>query len=105
MRYLRGKGTANAVPILSRISMTAIAVSSCAMIILFSVFNGFESLIDDLYKAFYPEIKITTTKGKFFDPKAISASLTQYEAIEAQSLVIEDYVLVNTCLLYTSHPQ
>lgn len=96
MRYLRGKGTANAVPILSRISMTAIAVSSCAMIVLFSVFNGFESLINDLYKAFYPEIKITTTKGKFFNPKAISDSLAQYEAIAAHSLVIEDNVLVNT---------
>ncbi len=67
VRYLRGKGSANAVPILSRISMVAIAVSSCAMIILFSVFNGFGQLIDDLYKAFYPDIKITTVKGKFFE--------------------------------------
>ena len=96
MRYLRGKGTANAVPILSRISMTAIGVSSCAMIILFSVFNGFENLVDDLYKAFYPEIKITASKGKFFEPNTIKSSLAQMEAIEALSLVIEDNVLVNT---------
>jgi lipoprotein-releasing system permease protein len=92
MRYLRGKGTANAVPILSRISMTAIGVSSCAMIILFSVFNGFENLVDDLYKAFYPEIKITASKGKFFEPNTIKSSLAQMEAIEALSLVIEDNV-------------
>jgi lipoprotein-releasing system permease protein len=97
LRYLRGKGTANAVPILSRISMTAIAVSSCAMIILFSVFNGFESLIDDLYKAFYPDIKITATKGKFFNPNDKCLQyLVKEEAIAAQSLVLEDNVLVNT---------
>ena len=65
-RYLRGKRSANAVPVLSRISMVAIAVGSCAMIVLFSVFNGFEDLIKDLYKAFYPEIRISPAKGKFF---------------------------------------
>ncbi|RYE21685.1 MAG: hypothetical protein EOP51_15010, partial [Sphingobacteriales bacterium] len=66
-RYLRGKRSGNAVPILSRISMVAIGVASCAMIVLFSVVNGFEVLVSDLYKAFYPEIKITAARGKFFD--------------------------------------
>src|SRR3954464_7276009 len=65
-RYLRGKRSANAVPILSRISMVAIAVSSAAMIIIFSVFNGLESVVKDLYKAFYPDIKISASRGKFF---------------------------------------
>jgi len=48
LRYLRGKRSANAVPILSRISMVAIAVSSGAMIIIFSVFNGLESVVKAL---------------------------------------------------------
>ena len=51
---------------LSRISMVAIAVSSAAMIIIFSVFNGLESIVKDMYKAFYPEIRITAARGKFF---------------------------------------
>jgi lipoprotein-releasing system permease protein len=97
LRYLRGKGTANAVPILSRISMLAIAVSSCAMIILFSVFNGFEHLVNDMYKAFYPELKISAAKGKFFNPNdVISTFKGQLLGIEGYSLVIEDNVLVNT---------
>ena len=65
-RYLRGKRSANVVPVLSRISMAAIAVGSGALIVLFSVFNGFEDLIKELYKSFYPDIKITAKKGKFF---------------------------------------
>lgn len=94
-RYLRGRRSANIVPILSRISILAIAVASCAMIVLFSVMNGFEYLIQDLYKAFYPEIKITAAKGKFFElnPQQMQ-SITAVKGITAVSRSIEDNVLL-----------
>lgn len=96
-RYMRGKGSANVVPILSRISMLAIAVGSGALIVLFSVFNGFENLIKDLYKAFYPELRITPAKGKFFalEPAKLQA-IQKIDGITAISRVIEDKVLVNS---------
>lgn len=96
-RYLKGKRGANAVPVLSRISMVAIGVGAAAMIILFSVFNGFEGLVRDLYKAFYPELKITTAKGKFFQ-----LSQEQYnkvatlEGVQVVSKVLEDNVFINS---------
>lgn len=96
-RYLRGKRTANAVPILSRISMVAVGVGAAAMIILFSVFNGFEGLVKDLYKAFYPDIKITAARGKFY--KLEDAQLSEIKAldgIKAVSAVLEDKVLLNS---------
>lgn len=97
LRYLRGKRSANAVPILSRISMVAIAVGSCAMIILLSVFNGFEYLVSDLYKAFYPEIKITAAKGKFFSEDAtLAAAIHNTKGIQTATRVIEDNVLINS---------
>ena len=93
-RYFRGKRSANAVPILSRISMVAIAVGSCAMIILFSVFNGFESLVKETYKAFYPDIKITPLKGKFFELRQDDLNaIKQLKGIHYVSTVIEDNVL------------
>ena len=94
IRYLRGKRSANAVPILSRISMVAIAVSSAAMIIIFSVFNGLEFVVKDLYKAFYPEIRITVARGKFFG--ADSARLNTIRllsGVKAVSTAIEDNAL------------
>jgi lipoprotein-releasing system permease protein len=95
-RYLRGKRGANIVPILSRISMVAIAVGSCAMIVLFSIFNGFEHLIKDLYKAFYPEIKISAARGKFFSvDEQQFAALKRINGITAVTRVIEDNVLLN----------
>lgn len=97
LRYLKGKGSINAIPILSRISIAAIAVSSCAMLVLFSVFNGFSALIDDLYKSFYPEIIIKSTQGKFFDPNTkIINEISSIKGIQVISQVVEDNVLVNT---------
>ncbi len=37
------------------------------MIVLFSIFNGLEGVVLDMYAAFYPDIKVTAAKGKFFE--------------------------------------
>ncbi len=95
-RYLRGKRSANAVPILSRISMVAIAVSSAAMVIVFSVFNGLESLVKDNYNSFYPDLKISAVRGKFF--KMDSAKLIavrRINGVSSISAVIEDNVIAD----------
>ncbi len=96
-RYFRGKRSANAVPVLSRISMVAIAVGSGALIILFSVFNGFEFLVKDLYKAFYPEVKISAAKGKFFSlPEDKWKAVKQLDGVQQMAGTIEDNVLANS---------
>jgi lipoprotein-releasing system permease protein len=92
IRYLRGKRSLNAVPVLSRISMVAIGVVSAAMIITFSVFNGFEHEVKSLYKAFYPDIRITVARGKFFPASAITG-IAQIKGVEFVSPVIEDNAL------------
>ncbi len=95
-RYLRGKRSANAVPILSRISMLAIAVSSGAMIVIFSVFNGLESLAKDMYKAFYPDLRISAAKGKFFETDSAHLNAVKHlTGVKNVALVIEDNVLAN----------
>src|ERR1700748_1285072 len=96
-RYFRGKRSANAVPILSRISMMAIIVGSCALIVLLSVFNGLEYLVKDMYKCFYPEIKITAARGKFFSIDNDRLNTIQHiTGILYVAPVIEDYVLANS---------
>lgn len=96
IRYLRGKRSVNAVPILSRISMVAIAVSSAAMIVAFSVFNGLESVVKNLYVAFYPDIKISAARGKFFtlDSAKLNA-IKQINGVQHMSTVIQDNVFAN----------
>lgn len=91
LRYLRGKRSANAVPILSRVSMVAIAVSSAAMIIIFSVFNGLETIAKEGYVAFYPDIRISVAKGKFFtiDKEKIE-QVKKAPGVSGLAVVIED---------------
>lgn len=96
-RYMLGKRSANAVPVLSRISMIAIAVSSCALIILFSIFNGFENLVDHLYQSFYPDIRVTPARGKFFAPdSSLLKQVNNIQGIAACTRVLEDNVFVQS---------
>lgn len=83
-RYLRGKGSANAVPILSRISMVAIAVGCGALLILFSVFNGFNAVIDEFYTAFYTDLRIRPKTGKTF-----SFSPQQWHILKENKAILE----------------
>ncbi len=65
-RYLLAKKSTNAINIITGISVFGIAVGSAALILVLSVFNGFEDLITDMYSNFDPDIKVTPLQGKTF---------------------------------------
>jgi lipoprotein-releasing system permease protein len=50
--------------------MLGVFVGSAALIIILSVFNGFEKVILSMYNTFTPEVKIEPVKGKTFDPNS-----------------------------------
>lgn len=47
--------------------MLAIAVVTAAMVIIFSVLNGFDGLVKSMYDSFYPSVKVQPIEGKFFE--------------------------------------
>ncbi len=95
-RYFRSKKSTNAINIISWVSVSAIAIGTAALLIILSVFNGFEGFIKDLYNSFYPEIKITTTSGKTFTTDyTIIKSLKELKGIRAVSYTLEEKVLLN----------
>ncbi|HEY9260387.1 FtsX-like permease family protein, partial [Chitinophaga sp.] len=63
-RYFRAKKSTNAINIIAWVSVAAIAVGTGALIVILSVFNGFEGLVKSLYSSFYPAIKIAPASGK-----------------------------------------
>ncbi len=67
-RYLFSKNNKNAINIISGISIVGFAVGSFALVVVLSVFNGFEDLVVSLYNTFDPDIKITPAQGKVFNP-------------------------------------
>ena len=65
-RYLFAKKSHNAINLISGISILGIAVGTMALIVVLSVFNGFDNLIRSLYNSFNPDLKITVVEGKTF---------------------------------------
>jgi len=64
---LFSKKSHNAINIISGISASGVAIGTMALVCVLSVFNGFESLISDMFSAFDPDLKITLSQGKTFD--------------------------------------
>ena len=65
-RYLFSKKSHLVINIVSGVSTLSVAIPVMAMLILLSVFNGFEGLIKSMYRSFDPDIRITPVRGKVF---------------------------------------
>lgn len=69
-RYFKNKKSTAVINIIAWISVVAITVGTAALIIVLSVFNGFEGLVKSLYGDFYSDIRITAASGKYFSMDA-----------------------------------
>ncbi|MGO1243536.1 MAG: FtsX-like permease family protein [Sphingobacterium sp.] len=94
-RYLFAKKSINAINVISAISVIGVLVSSAALVIVLSFYNGMENLILSLYSEFAPELRIEPTKGKTFDPNTDTLlKLRNNPAIKSYTEVLEDKVLI-----------
>ena len=94
-RYFRAKKSTNAINIISWVSMAAIVVGTASLIVVLSVFNGFEDLVKSLYSSFYPDIAIGPVSGKVLTLTADQlARLKSVPGVHALSLVVQDRVLL-----------
>src|SRR3954470_5702812 len=75
--------------------MVAIMVGTAALILVLSVFNGFEGLVKSLYSSFYPDLKIVPASGKqlVLTPEQI-ARIRSVPGVRAVSLVVEEKALL-----------
>jgi lipoprotein-releasing system permease protein len=96
-RYFRSKKTTNAINIIAWISVMAITVGTAALVIVLSVFNGFEDLVKSLYGDFYSDVRITAAKGKYMQfSSENSEKLARWPGIAAVAYTAEEKaVLVN----------
>ena len=65
-RYLVSKKSHNLINVISLISLVGLTIGTAALIIVLSVFNGFEDVVKSLYNSFNPDFEITATTGKTF---------------------------------------
>jgi lipoprotein-releasing system permease protein len=94
-RYLLGKKSQNAINIISGISVLGIATGTMALVIVLSVFNGFDSVVKSLYNTFDPDIQISSMEGKTFIPDpATTKAMLALPGVSAVSEVLEENVLL-----------
>ncbi len=94
-RYFKAKKTTNAINVISWISIVAIIVGTTALILVLSVFNGFEGLVKSLYSSFYPDVKISPIAGKEISltPEQLQ-KIRSVKGIKNFSLVAEERALL-----------
>jgi lipoprotein-releasing system permease protein len=94
-RYLFSKRKKNFINIISILSMIVVAFTTAALIIVLSVFNGLEHLLQTLNNSFDPEIKIEATKGKsFMTTPELLKTIKDVKGVAIVTEVIEDYAYV-----------
>jgi lipoprotein-releasing system permease protein len=94
-RYFKAKKTTNAINIIAWISIMAMIIGTTALILVLSVFNGFEGLVKSLYSSFYPDIRIAPVAGKMITltPEQL-ATIRSVKGVKAVSLVLEERALL-----------
>lgn len=94
MRYVFSKKSTNAINVISGISVFGICIGSMALIVIMSVFNGFEGVLGTLIGNFKPDVKITAVEGKVFVPDSTQvAQLRALEGVQAVSQTLEEIAL------------
>ena len=91
LRYLIAKKSTQVIQLITGISVLGLTVGTAALVLVLSVFNGFEDLIMGMYVKFNPDIKITPISGKFFYPdESLAYKISKIQGIEAISGTLEE---------------
>jgi lipoprotein-releasing system permease protein len=90
-RYLFAKKSTNAINVITGISVIGLALGAAALVLVLSVFNGFEKLITGMMSNFNPDVKIVAVKGKTFSADTLKINaLRQLQGIERVSETLEE---------------
>lgn len=67
-RYLFAKKSHNVINIISGISAAGIAIGCAALVIILSIYNGFDGIVRSFNNSYTPDLLVTPVTGKVFSP-------------------------------------
>lgn len=95
-RYLFAKKSRNAINVISGISAAGVTIGTMVLIIVLSVFNGLEDMVNTLFSTFDPDLEVKISRGKVFVPGTDQLkALDEMEGIADYSLVLEENALLH----------
>ncbi len=93
-RYLISKKSHNLINIISIISVVGLSVGTMALIVVLSIFNGFEDVIKSLYTTFNADLQVTSVVGKTFQYSDFPyEKIIDLEGVKGISEVVEEDAL------------
>jgi ABC-type lipoprotein release transport system permease subunit len=95
-RYLFAKKSHNVINIISAISAIGMAIGTAALIIILSVYNGFDSLIRSMMSTVEPDLLITPSTGKVFVPEGETYDwIYDQPTVKSMCCVLQEQVFIN----------
>ena len=95
-RYLFARKSHNVINIISAISAIGMAIGTAALIIILSVYNGFDSLVRSLMSNVEPDLMITPVTGKTFVPEGKTYDwIYEQPAVKNMCCVLQEQVFIN----------
>ncbi|MBR5385833.1 MAG: ABC transporter permease [Bacteroidales bacterium] len=95
-RYLFARKSHNVINIISAISMAGMAVGTAALVIILSVYNGFNDLVEHSFSEVDPDILVTPARGKVFVPDSTTFSaLYDDPSVLSISEIMEDNIFLS----------
>ncbi len=89
------QGGFNAISLISYISLLGYAVGAAALLIVLSVFNGFEGLFTQMYSNFDADFKLTPASGKYIHlPHLPIQQINQLDGVIGTSAIWEENALL-----------
>ena len=94
-RYFFSKKSHSVINLIAGVSVVSVAVPVAAMIVLLSVFNGFEQLVRSMNSHFDADLTLTPREGQTFGIESLdTAALRRLPGVEAVSLALEQSALM-----------
>lgn len=95
-RYLFAKKSHNVINIISAISAVGMAIGTAALIIILSIYNGFNELVKSTLSNVEPDILITPSKGKVFVPEGEAFDRIKDNPLVGEyNLILQENVFVD----------
>ena len=93
LRYLISRSSHSVINIIAGVSLVSVAIPVAAMVILLSVFNGFEGIVKGLYAQTDADIEIANFGGR---SETFRRAVLSVEGVQAASFVVEGQALAAT---------
>ena len=95
-RYLFAKKSHNVINIISAISAIGMAIGTAALIIILSIYNGFDMLIKSMMSNVEPDLLITPAIGKTFVPEGDTYDwIYEQETVKNMCCTLQEQVFIS----------